>query len=212
VDTIVRPPTAPPTEPVEATRRRWPRRVSVAALVLALAIVGSGSVWVANHDPFSPGSIGFAPPRHVSRVIEVDAFDRTGRVFVVRTSGPSVIRYRFSIRNDGPVAITIGRIGLTRSDQEDIVITRFPVRLIPDLWRRNGDPRLPSFEPWHPFTLQPDQEAAIEMEATLKQPCLERGTHLSWWSEEISFSILGIPRTETFESDLEVRFVGTGAC
>jgi hypothetical protein len=48
------------------------------------------------------------------------------------------------------------------------------------------------------------------MEATFRPAaCLARGSSLVWWPGTVSFSVFGIPRTATFESDLDVGIVGS---
>jgi hypothetical protein len=65
----------------------------------------------------------------------------------------------------------------------------------------------------HPFVLRPGQEADIEMEVRFdSRICLPRGTSSGWWPETIRFSVFGIPRETTFESNLDVRVVGARDC
>jgi hypothetical protein len=64
VDTIVRPPEAPPEQPVAigAGRSRWPRRVAVVlSIALGIALV-AGLTWLANVEPLSFGNTLDADP------------------------------------------------------------------------------------------------------------------------------------------------------
>jgi hypothetical protein len=145
------------------------------------------------------------------RVTEVNALGAEGRVFTVPTNGATQFRYTFSIVNDGPVAAKIEGVGLPFSAQIG-EIRRRPVRVIPDEQTPGPDGNL-VYEPWHAFVLRPGKEAGIEMEVIFRPAyCLDRGTALSWWPETITYSVFGIPRQTTFESNLEVRIVGTENC
>jgi hypothetical protein len=162
--------------------------------------------------PLRPGSFGYAPPDAATRVTEVDSFGISGEVIEVPGETGTVVRYRFSILNDGPISVTITRIGLPAADQIGMAVTRFPVRVIPDVSARDDSGTLPPFEPWHPFTMEPGQEAAIEMEATNEGGCTPIETGMYWWTEEIRFSVFGIPRETSFEQNVEMRFVGVEGC
>ena len=167
---------------------------------------GAGA-WIATYDPFMPGHILYRAldPRIVTR--DVSGLGAEGRLYEFRASGPATFHYRFTILNDGPISVRITSVRPTTSEEIHVR----PVRVIPDLsvapdgrWR---------WEPWHAFSLEPGHDATIEMEVTFTPiRCLDRGWRLGWWPETIGFSVFGVPRTTAFESDADVRIVGTEDC
>jgi hypothetical protein len=211
VDTIVRPPDSISPSVATAGRRRWPWNVLSVVFVLLLVGVPVASIWVANHDPFTPGSRLWHAQDERIRVTDVDALGTSGRLFEFRSSVPASFVYTFSISNAGPVAVTILAVGPPVEEQEGHEITRRPVRLVEDETLLDGGELI--YERWHPFVLRPGQEADIEMEVRFDpRICLSRDTSLTWWPETIRFSVFGLRRETTFESNLEVRVVGTRDC
>jgi hypothetical protein len=128
----------------------------------------------------------------------------SGRILEVPVSGPTRFRYRFSILNDGPVAVRIDTVDAATKGE----VRLRPFRAIPDLSVLRDGRWV--FEPWHPFILRPGHDATIEMEVSFRpRSCLPRSTTLMWWPETIGFSVLGFARATTFESNVEVHIVGT---
>jgi hypothetical protein len=211
VDTIVRPPDSISKSVATEDRRRW-RWVSLAVvLVLFGATVLVVSIWVANYDPFTRGSRLWPAQDERIRITDVDAIGASGTLFEFRAAGPASFVYTFSISNAGPVAVTIQGVGPPVEEQMG-ELSRRPVRVVEDEMLLRDDGEL-IYERWHPFVLRPGQEADIEMEVELDPTlCLNRGTSLSWWPETITFSVFGLPRETTFESNLEVRVIGTRDC
>jgi hypothetical protein len=205
VDTIVRPPETGQERVASAPRRRrWPWIRLIALLGIALL---AGSIWVANHVPLAQGSFAFGTLRPDVRETDVDSFDITGIVFAVPTGREARFRYRFSIRNTGPVGVTIERI--EASDRESASgLDRRAVRVDPEPYVGSPD----ALDPWHPFSLAPGDEAVVEMEATYEGMCMRRGDAVSWNREPVTFSVLGLTRHEDVMVGVEVRFVGTGDC
>jgi hypothetical protein len=78
VNTIVRPPEAPPEDPPATgkVRRRWPPRVAAGLILLLTVALVIGIVWVSNVEPLGPGSGAFAirDPRVHATSHLVDAF------------------------------------------------------------------------------------------------------------------------------------------
>jgi hypothetical protein len=180
--------------------------------IVLLLLVG-GVTWIANYDPLVAGNFpAFAPADPALRMKDVEAFGVSRRILSVEVQRGDRFSYRFSIRNNGPVGITVTRIGSSRFDQQGNVVTRYPVRVIPDVWIRDGRGTLPAFEPWHAFSLRPGQEAIVEMEATYERGCIERGGTLGWYVEPVAFSVYGLPRETNFVTGAEVRFLGTEGC
>ena len=209
METQVQPPQAPPeprvVSPDQDGPRRWRRRLAlVAALVLVGALI-SGGTWVARYDPLATGSFGYTPLGVKARLVDVGyALPDPPRIFRIQAVTGMTFRYRFSIRNDGPVAITIKDVGVSEERSGDLV-NRRPVRVMTNAYAG------PTGSPWisfRPFTLAPGQEGAVEMQATLTG-CVD-GT-ISWGQEEITYSVLGITRHEMFTPDIVVALFGSGA-
>ena len=116
MDTIVRPPEAPPDGPIGSTakHRRWPRQVAGIVVALLLLAVVSGAVWVSNVRPLGRGSFGSAirDPRVKASEHQVDAFVVSGLINTVRVEKGTTFTYLVSIRNDGPVPVTIKDMGM----------------------------------------------------------------------------------------------------
>src|SRR5262245_40888958 len=113
VDTIVRPPEAPPVDAPEARGEHpWRRRsVLVLVVVLGIGIVVGGS-WASNYDPLVQGNYGYGtPPTRDSEAQSIDAFGVSGSVFRVSAERGMTFRYSFSVRNDGSVPVQIMAIG-----------------------------------------------------------------------------------------------------
>jgi hypothetical protein len=170
----------------------------------------SGSSWEAsgwrNDVPLEQGSFGFGTSRSGVRQIDIDSFDISGVVFEVPVGREGRFRYRFSIRNDGPLAVTIRQIGYADPDGGNSRFERRAVGLLADASGGTASP----FDRWHSFSLPPGQEALIEMEAVYHGRCLRRGDAMGWNKEPVTFSILGVTRHEEIGVGVEVRFVGTG--
>jgi hypothetical protein len=206
VDTIVRPPEAPPDGPTASTakRRRWPRRVAGIVIAFLLLAVLSGAVWVSNVEPLGRGSFGSAirDPRVKASVHQVDAFGVSGLISTVRVEKGTIFGYQVSIRNDGPVPVTIKYIGMRGGAITTRVVA---VNLHP---YENGGPSR-GFMPFAAFRLDPEQEAVIEMEAQVAaNSCMEGPGYTSWFQEPITYSIFGITRHSFVETGTEIRLVG----
>ncbi len=77
---------------------------------------------------------------------------------------------------------------------------------------RSSDADAPCGSIWiafQPFTLAPQQEAAIEMEATLHSGCLSPASTMSWGPEGITYSVFGIRRHAEFTLNVEIALVAT---
>jgi hypothetical protein len=184
----------------------------VLSVFFGLLVVGLliGSIWVANYDPFTDGSRLWHAQDERIRLTDVDALGASGRLFEFQASGPASFIYTFSISNDGPFAVTIQGVGPPVQEQT-AEVTRRPLRVVEDEKLLDGGDLI--YELWHPFVLRPGQQADIEMEVRFDpRNCLRRGDSFGWWPETIRFSVFGIPRETTFESNLEVRVVGTRDC
>lgn len=81
MDTIVRPPEAPPDAPIASTtrRRRWPRRLALGIVTVLLISATASQVYLTSYQPLdahSTGSSGVSPFRLV--VQQFDAFGPEG--------------------------------------------------------------------------------------------------------------------------------------
>jgi hypothetical protein len=180
--------------------------VGIPVLVLAIAAAGT---WIARYDPLAPGSFGYAPPKGVrAQVIDVSyALGDVPRIFRIPAATGMTFRYPFSIWNDGPVSVTIDDIG-TFGTHSDFIVTRRPVRVQVD--PHEG----PTGSPWiafHPFTLAPEHEAAIEMEAAVHRGCIDPGSSMSLVSEDVTYSVFGVTRHVDFTPDVAIVLIGTPA-
>jgi hypothetical protein len=178
---------------------------------IIVAVLLFASAWISNYDPFISGSRGYASQDPRIRTSDVSVFGVDGRVFTIPMSDPTRFRYTFSVVNDGPIAVTITGVG-SPVDEPPAALTTKPVRIVPDE-RTPGPNGALVYEPWHPFVPKPGQEAGIEMLLAYRpSSCFGGGATMSVWPETIRFTVLGIPRETTFESDLELRIVATEDC
>jgi hypothetical protein len=116
-------------------------------------------------------------------------------------------RYRFSVRNDGPLPLTITDVGTGGTAG----ISRSVIAAKPDLYLGGSPAR--GYAPFEPFTLAPDAEAGIEM--LVKVPadiCIDgHGGAESWYAEPITFEFVGIVRHVEVDTGTEIRMDGTRA-
>jgi hypothetical protein len=103
VDTIVRPPVAPTTPPVAERRRPWPRRLALIAIVIVVAILIAAVIWIANYDPFIPGTRGYGPQDPRIRVTEVDALGTYGWVYDFPAGGRRQGLTLLDVARDDPI-------------------------------------------------------------------------------------------------------------
>ena len=211
VQTRLEPPLAPPEPPPATTpprrRRRWPRWLALAGVLAVVVALIAGGTWVARYDPLTHGSIGYRPIGVKAQLVDVSyALTDPPQIFRVQAVTGMTFRYRFAIANAGPVAITIKDVGLPEERSGDVV-NRRPVRVMTNAYAG------PTGSPWigfRPFTLAPGQEGGIEMQATLTG-CLTNASTISWGEEEITFSVFGLTRHETFTPDIVMALVGSDA-
>ena len=156
--------TRPPQTPVMPRSiadapRRWPRRLAAVAILLAVTLIGLALVWVVNVEPLSRGSEGFAvnDPALRVHVRDVSAMGVTGSVQTIEARPGMRFQYRFSVRNDGPIPVTITDVGTDGTAG----ISRRVVAAKPDLSLGGSLSR--GYAPFEPFTLAPGAEAGVEM-------------------------------------------------
>jgi hypothetical protein len=178
----------------------------VAGITVALLLVAvvSGTAWVVNVEPLGRGSFGSAirDPRVKASEHQVDAFGVSGLINTVRVEKGTTFTYLVSIRNDGPVPVTIKDIGM-----KDEAITTRVVAVNPHPYENGGPSR--GLRPFAAFRLDPEQDAIIEMEAQVgANACVEGPGFASWFQEPVTYTIFGITRHSSVETGTEIRLVG----
>ena len=206
--------TRPPQTPVMPRSvadapRRWPRRVAAVATLLAVTLIGLAVVWVVNVEPLSRGGVGFVvnDPALRVHVRDVSAMGVTGSVQTIEARPGMQFRYRFSVRNDGPLPLTITDVGTDGMPG----ISRRVIAAKPDLYLGGSPSR--GYAPFEPFTLAPEAEAGIEMLVEVPTDiCIDgHGSAESWYAEPITFEVVGIVRHVEVDTGTEIRMLGTHA-
>ena len=213
--TLTRPPQTPvrPRAVAEAPRR-WPKRLVVAVIAVALVAATGLVVWANHVEPLTGGSVRFVIADRAADVTvrSVEALGVSGTIQTVQTHPGQTFTYRFSIHNDGRVPVQIVDVGGETSHGS--IVTRRAVRMEPDL-TSDPDPNT-GFEPFAPFTLGSGQEAGIEMLVTVgKGTCFhEPGQpYLGWYLESVTYKVLGITRHGWLDTGSEIRVTSApGAC
>ena len=213
--TLTRPPQTPvrPRAVAEAPRR-WPKRLVVAVIAVALVAATGLVVWANHVEPLTGGSVRFVIADRAADVTvrSVEALGVSGTIQTVQTHPGQTFTYRFSIHNDGRVPVQIVDVGGETSHGS--IVTRRAVRMEPDL-TSDPDPNT-GFEPFAPFTLGSGQEAGIEMLVTIGNgACFhEPGQpYLGWYLESVTYKVLGITRHGWLDTGSEIRVTSApGAC
>ena len=209
MDTIVRPPEAPPEEPVSSgTGRRGPRRAILVAVILLVGVLTAAGAWLVNAEPLGTGSFGFgvADSLHAT-YSDIDALGVSGRVIRIPAAPGLVFRYRFTVANAGSLPVSITDAG---SRAQPSAVRTSVVAMKPNM--SVGGAVAEGFVPFHPFQLDPGQQSGLEMEVRLADDyCSATGTFLSWYQEPISFRLLGINRRANVESGTEIELTGTAS-
>jgi hypothetical protein len=152
VDTIVRPPEAPPEEAVSSRMGRWgPRRSIVVAVILLVGMLTAAGAWLANAEPLGTGSFGFgvADSLHAT-YSDVDALGVSGRVIRIPAAPGLVFRYRFTVGNAGSLPVTITDAG---SRAQPSAVSTSVVATKPNM--SIGGAIAEGFVPFHPLELDP---------------------------------------------------------
>ena len=213
--TLTRPPQTPvrPRAVAEAPRR-WPKRLVVAVIAVALVAATGLVVWANHVEPLTGGSVRYVIADRAADVTvrSVEALGVSGTIQTVQTHPGQTFTYRFSIRNDGRVPVQIVDVG--GETGHGSIVTRRPIRMEPDL-TSDLDPNT-GFEPFAPFTLGSGQEAGIEMLVTVGNgTCFhEPGQpYLGWYLESVTYKVLGITRHGWLDTGSEIRVTSApGAC
>jgi len=194
--------------------RRWPKRLVVAVIAVALVAATGLVVWANHVEPLTGGSVRFVIADRAADVTvrSVEALGVSGTIQTVQTHPGQTFTYRFSIHNDGRVPVQIVDVGGETSHGS--IVTRRAVRMEPDL-TSDPDPNT-GFEPFAPFTLGSGQEAGIEMLVTIGNgTCFhEPGQpYLGWYLESVTYKVLGITRHGWLDTGSEIRVTSApGAC
>jgi hypothetical protein len=209
VDTIVRPPEAPPEDPVSSgMSRRGPRRAIVVAVILLVGVLTAAGAWLANAEPLGTGSFGFGVADSLHATYrDIDAPGVSGRVIRIPAAPGLVFRYRFTVTNAGSLPVTITDAG---SRAQPSAVSRSVVAMKPNM--SVGGAVAEGFVPFHPFQLGPGQQSGLEMEVRLADDyCFAPGTSLSWYQEPISFRLLGIDRRADVGTGTEIELTGNAS-
>jgi hypothetical protein len=208
VDTIVRPPEAPPEEPVSSGMGRpGPRRAILVAVLLVGILTAAGALLV-NAEPLGTGSFGFgvADSLHAT-YSDIDALGVSGRAIRIPAAPGLVFRYRFTVANAGSLPVTITDAG---SRAQPSAVSTSVVAMKPNM--NVGGAVAEGFVPFHPFRLGPEEQSGLEMEVRLADDyCSAPGTFLSWYQEPISFRFFGINRRADVETGTEIELTGTAS-
>lgn len=209
MDTIVRPPDAPPDEPRSMHGdSRAPHRVIVFAVILLVGLLAAAGAWLANVEPLGRGDFGFgvADSLHAT-YSDIDALGVSGRVIRIPAAPGLVFRYQFTVANTGSVPVTITDAG---SRTEPFAVNTSVVAMKPDM--SVGGAVAEGFVPFQSFLLKPGQQSGLEMEVRVEEDyCSARTSFLSWYQEPISFRLFGINRRADVETGTEIELTGTAA-
>lgn len=209
MDTDVRTPIPSLPPPSTSTPPRRRRRIFTVAIAVLVMLVIGATVWISNVEPLEEGSFGFDPlaglPPSMARtakVQDVDAFGVDGRVLTIRVAPGDRFTVTVSIRNAGPVPVTIGGIG---SDREGI--RQRLVGMTPDLVTTGMGQRL---QPFRPFSLASGGEAALEIEISIgDRVCLAPNSITSGYEQRLAFTVFGVQRAQWVDAGLQLNLRGT---
>jgi len=208
VKTLTRPPQTPvrPRAVAEAPRR-WPRRLATIAAVAVLVALATTTVWLANSDPLATGETTYPIAGRGLDVTRrtIDAFGATGTVQSVQMRRDMTFRYRFSITNTGPLPITILDVGsqAPRGISSTVVATK------PSLATPAGSR---GFGPFAPFSVGAGQTAGLTMQVHVaRDVCYPAGSDAAWYTEPVTYRVLGITRHAEVPMGTEIRLEGTDA-
>src|SRR5204863_6560613 len=176
VDTIVRPPEAPPDGPTASTtrRRRWPRRLA-RGIVTVLLISGTASrVYLTSYQPLeahSTGSSGVSPFRLV--VQQFDAFGPEGSFtqYTVHARPGTEVIVQFPLWNYGHIPIRVE--GLDPATSLTDISTEY--RLVGTRSMLGAQTGYPS-TPFSPFTLGSGEGIQMFLGITLEPHAWARGS------------------------------------
>ena len=132
MDTIVRPPEAPPEDPVSSgMSRRGPRRAIVVAVILLVGVLTAAGAWLANAEPLGTGSFGFGVADSLHATYrDIDALGVSCRVIRIPAAPGLVFRYRFTVTNAGSLPVTITDAG---SRAQPSAVSRSVVAMKPNM-------------------------------------------------------------------------------
>jgi hypothetical protein len=128
--------------------------VAIGVLIAVAAAIALA--WVANVEPLVRGSTTYriADPALRVRTHDIDGLGVSGMVEDVAARPSMRFTYRLSVRNDGPVPVTVTSVGESRPGD---VVTRRVVAFRPNLY--TGGSTSEGFQTFHPFEIAPGAEA-----------------------------------------------------
>lgn len=174
----------------------WRARVMVLAAAVVLALVLAAAV---RYQPLRQS--GDLEAGSGMQVVTVEEFDETG-AHILRYVDGDYVSYAFTVRNTGPVGVTVTGVGLPEERER---------RLLQPVAAGVADapsPEAADMEPFAPFSLPAGQEQRIVIQARFDncEYYTERAIEVVD-GQAIDFRVAGVPRTATvpFERDLLVR-------
>jgi hypothetical protein len=176
VDTIVRPPEAPPDGPTASTakRRRWPRRLALGIVAVLLLSATASQVYLTSYQPLDAHSTGTSSVRPFRLVVQqFDAFGPEGSFtqYAVHARPGTEVIVQFPLWNYGRVPIRVE--GLDQGTSPTDISTRF--RLVGTRSMLGAQTGYPS-TPFSPFTLAPGEGIQMFLGITLEPHAWARGT------------------------------------
>jgi hypothetical protein len=197
VDTVVRPPEAPPDGPTTSVtkRRRWPRRLALGIVAVLLLSATASQVYLTSYQPLDAHSTGTASVRPFRLVVQqFDAFGPEGsftQYAVHARSGTEVI-VQFPLWNYGHVPIRVE--GLDQGTSPTDISTRF--RLVGTRSMLGAQTSYPS-APFSPFTLAPGEGIQMFLGITLGPHAWARGTGIIVNTVTLRYGTLWVEQAAT---------------
>jgi hypothetical protein len=115
-----------------------------------------------------------------------------------------VFTYMVSIRNDGPVPITIRGLSPEEGDRVQLV------GMVPDVWASGRVSH--ETQPFQPFELRSEGEAALEFQVrTPREACMPAGTATSSYTQPIEFTVFGVAREQAVDAGVQIVLRGSNA-
>ncbi len=185
-------------------RRRRPIRVALIVLLLA-----SGALtWVARYEPLAPGSWFDVHGTEVT-------FPRTyggSSVAVLTYEADARFDYAFTLRNAGPVAVTVTGVEIDLVPEDDWAIVELGVELTEP---GTGIAAESTRRPFEAFTLGSGDQQMVVVNARFN-PCtrIARGALMRFDSQTVHTRVFGIPRVMEVSMDpaLVVEGPARGQC
>ncbi len=186
-------------------RRLVNATIGTVAACVTTAVV-SATVWVSHYAPLEPGSSSFTPVADPMPEQAISGFDTVSWRLTYRDG--SSVRYALSIRNNGPVSVTI--TDLVRDESWFRAALRVDqLRVTPD------DPKfaglLDHAEPFHAFRLDPQHERTLVIDAHYDGcDAYAEGTSMTIVTQQLTYRVFGISKAQSVALRLPLQVVFPG--